>query len=1381
MISIILLNLIFSIISVLPNWDLKKSSRELLTSNSYTYTVTHREMYNLEAKLEKTITRSESGTIRHSNTLCIGQTDCSTVNFEYIESFYKLDETRKLLCPKGKFDPINLNGRNQITNNLFNRNNHNWDLKCYNHNTGYFLAFYFNNGEDQVFQLAYQDYYIYHEHFRLHRVLYDFKLINKENGVDQDGYAMCALISWHEHINFLATEYKFKDGKTSRSEDKSKELISIKNYTQAYFSNYSNHFYYFTYNTVSDFSTGYSTRTFDGNIYYSVDPIEVQNNYTTPFEFLNEVEIKELNFLLYTNYAYYSIYDKVTGKTYHGILDVKLNKVVFNTDENIKEFIPYSNYSMLAITEESAFEVCIIKDSNGNCKSQCSTGKIIEDVNGNKCDESCGTDEYLIVPEGVCTSECDTSIYIIKDSYCGLCRDLETTKKYKLINGTECLEDIPEGAETYYPNLLLLECKSGYILNGSICSPHCYESCLKCSEYSINEADQKCLECKEGYYSENENTPYNCLKKIPTTIPTTITTTIPPKIPTTIPTTITTTIPPKIPTTIITTIPRTIPSDCSEENKEKCLKCNEESNRLGLCVSCKDGYKKVNHTIVYAKYLDCIKENDPKYRNYYYNSTLEEYRPCYKTCKRCLKSGDAEKQNCLECETNYMFRPGHNPYNNCVAYSEFYYINPYNQFKSLDIYQCPEEAKYYIKEKRSCIDDCKKDSKYKYLYNGNCLENCPSGTNDDNHDYICMADNTKCILGKNEIYLAENDNLKIIDTLVKTYISEFGYTNHYVSLHQNKNYSIVIYKDSGCIKELSLEMPDVDFQSCYSKVQHEYNITENLIIVIVDRKILNNPVTYYSFYHPKSGLKLNAETICRDETIVVVENLRNVLDKNDSFYDTQNSLTSQGINIFDINHPFYTDICYDFDNPLKKDIPLNDRIKDIFPNASLCDEGCQYKGIDLADMTATCDCKFNDIANNNLIKDNEILESAFGEVFELINSSNILVFKCIKNMFTHFSRSFGGWISVVLIAGHIAMALSFFLFSSVQVNKYIYTLSTNYLSVLKNLAKKNKHYPPKKAIKNTKYEKKDDILISTLNSNNNMINRKIKLTPIKIPNSVKGDGVSPFERKVKIKNTDNIIIEASENIKMPIQTGIIDGQKYDEKFFEEYMSTPLDDMEFDDAVAKDHRKYCEHMRENLIEDQIIANTFIADDPLKPRTIKIILLILNIMLYFVINGLFFSEEVISELYNVDEEEENFFSFFERSIERIIYSLIVGIVIGFITSFFFIDEKKIKGIFRRDRDNINELKKNIFSLMKELKRRYITFIIFVSIILIISTFYLLCFNYVYPYSQIEWIKSSIAIVIIMQVLSTLKCILETSLRFLSYKLKNEKLYKISLILD
>ena len=222
-------------------------------------------------------------------------------------------------------------------------------------------------------------------------------------------------------------------------------------------------------------------------------------------------------------------------------------------------------------------------------------------------------------------------------------------------------------------------------------------------------------------------------------------------------------------------------------------------------------------------------------------------------------------------------------------------------------------------------------------------------------------------------------------------------------------------------------------------------------------------------------------------------------------------------------------------------------------------------------------------------------------------------------------------------------------------------------------------------------------------------------------------------------------------------------------------------MEFDDAVVLDKRTYCEHMIENIIEDQIITSTFIAQDPIKPRSIKIMLFVLNLILYFVVNGLFFSEKVISELYNAKEEDENFFSYIPRSIDRIIYTTIVSIVVGIIADFFFIEEKKIKGIFRREKSNINILKEQIIKLILDLKKRYIAFIIVVSIILIISFFYLLCFNYVYPYTQIEWLKVSISIMIIMQILYLLKCILETSFLFLSYKLKSEKMYKISKILD
>ena len=63
---------------------------------------------------------------------------------------------------------------------------------------------------------------------------------------------------------------------------------------------------------------------------------------------------------------------------------------------------------------------------------------------------------------------------------------------------------------------------------------------------------------------------------------------------------------------------------------------------------------------------------------------------------------------------------------------------------------------------------------------------------------------------------------------------------------------------------------------------------------------------------------------------------------------------------------------------MNKDIPLNDRIKTIYPDVELCDEGCEIKGINLEDMTSTCDCMFNDISNNDKIKDNPLMETAFG-------------------------------------------------------------------------------------------------------------------------------------------------------------------------------------------------------------------------------------------------------------------------------------------------------------------------------------------------------------------------------------------------------------------
>ena len=100
--------------------------------------------------------------------------------------------------------------------------------------------------------------------------------------------------------------------------------------------------------------------------------------------------------------------------------------------------------------------------------------------------------------------------YISYDLNCGLCRYLNNTHKYKLLNGTECLNEIIEGSENYISRFYLLVCKRGYILNDNKCIPHCYERCKICSEFSMDIFNQKCIECKEGYSLENGN----CIKKI---------------------------------------------------------------------------------------------------------------------------------------------------------------------------------------------------------------------------------------------------------------------------------------------------------------------------------------------------------------------------------------------------------------------------------------------------------------------------------------------------------------------------------------------------------------------------------------------------------------------------------------------------------------------------------------------------------------------------------------------------------------------------------------------------------------------------------------------------------------------------------------------------
>ena len=58
------------------------------------------------------------------------------------------------------------------------------------------------------------------------------------------------------------------------------------------------------YNNASDFTSGYSKTTTED--YHSIADVEIHLNSESPFEFIDEVKIEEMDFLLYNKYILYN-------------------------------------------------------------------------------------------------------------------------------------------------------------------------------------------------------------------------------------------------------------------------------------------------------------------------------------------------------------------------------------------------------------------------------------------------------------------------------------------------------------------------------------------------------------------------------------------------------------------------------------------------------------------------------------------------------------------------------------------------------------------------------------------------------------------------------------------------------------------------------------------------------------------------------------------------------------------------------------------------------------------------------------------------------------------------------------------------------------------
>ena len=986
------------------------------------------------------------------------------------------------------------------------------------------------------------------------------------------------------------------------------------------------------------------------------------------------------------------------------------------------EYCPY--YSKLIINSYLCVDNCF----NSNFKYEYK----------NKCYEICPNNSKLIDNNYLCIDNClDDEVY--KYEYKNKCYENCPINTYYYNENKYCYDKIPDGFYCNDTSLNTLD--------------KCHENCKTCNEGPKID-NNNCLTCPDtgNIYLNLGNCTNNCSKGFFTY--------------------------------------RNSIKICKCTYEQKCNYCSLKSIESNLCLDCNNDegyYEKIDDEFSIEGFIDCYK--DPE--GYYLDKSI--YQKCYKSCKFCDTLGNEKSHNCIECYENYTFARDFDNINNCYKKCDFYYYydkENNNKYNCTLENKCPEKYSKAVENKKRCIDSCYNDNTHKYEYNNKCYKSCPKGTIlSFNISFFCQ-DIVELQKYKSEpamfekvLNLTDKDiSIETINSITSEYLENVANYTNFVSKVVSDDYKLFVYKDSSALEKTAEEAPQIDFGECYEKVKKYYNINENLLITIInnetDKAKYGKASNSYTFSHPDTGKVLNTTGICSEEDKIIVRENINVLLK---AVDEQKEeyiyyLVEQGIDIFNLSNSFYTDLCYYFESPNNKDIPLKDRITSFFPNITLCDRGCENMGVDLENMKAKCECTFNNLLNNNIVSNINV--GTISEVIEILYSLNLNVFQCIADIFDpkYFKKCIGGFIMLCCLIIQVICVIKFLINGLYNIKKFIISLSDSfYLYKTKN----NLNEPTKKKRRSYTARRSQQKLKEDNNSQNS-INKILKNSlfgKVRERDLSKKSNTIIYNKFNFFANSNDQINEKREKINANQKKNTEEQNEYCKKI-DEYLNESYDENDFCDVLDKETRSFKTYFCEKFKNNQIIINTFFIKDLFKPRTFKIIIFIITIELYFVINALFYNEEYLSNLFN-SNEPEYLFSFVPRRVSEFFYTSAVSIIISYLIGFFSIEEEKIKRIFIRFHKEETKMRYELSLILRTVKKRFILFIIFSLLLSVASFFYLSCFNIVYPYIRIEWIKSSLFIIIFMEIVNFLLTFLESIIRYLAIKCNSEKLFKISLL--
>ena len=550
----------------------------------------------------------------------------------------------------------------------------------------------------------------------------------------------------------------------------------------------------------------------------------------------------------------------------------------------------------------------------------------------------------------------------------------------------------------------------------------------------------------------------------------------------------------------------------------------------------------------------------------------------------------------------------------------------------------------------------------------------------------------------------------------------------------------------------------LDLGKCASKIKEAYSLNEDskvyiaLLVFQIEQDSMTDKIQYsvYDEYGNELDLSICQETPIKMYKKVNQENKLLDYEFAKKFYE------EEGVCLYDINDPFFTDICFPYSNEEDKDLTLGNRRRDLFINATLCDEGCELYSMNVTSGDIECKCEPVSFGLSNVVEENEYVS----DIKEIIGASNFKLFKCFKLLKykDNYPPNAGSWILIVIIIASIALFICFYIIDGKKI-----------LTILNE-----EMIPEEKEKENNPEEQENEVKVVPNENQDNKSNKDCSEIASKNEMLSINNNNNPITA-TKFQSTDTLNKVVIQTTKAEFQTTKNEDTNKEE---EEMIDDEYNEMDFDEAIEEDNRGYFKMLWSIICQKQFILSTFINKSIFNPWTLRIAMLIFAISAFLFFSALFYSDDYISDRYFTKDNLDLAYILKNELAKSVYVSLVALVVERLITlsKDAFLRYKKIKE---------DEKKENYNEKIEEFKTKTIRLWIIITIVefvlCIIFWYFLFVFCTVYKNNQSSLIISTVISIVFNILLTVVICIFVCTGRFLGIKHKMKILFMISTYLS